>query len=104
MDIDHILDYYLQEGMTLKLKNIYVWFIEERYDRIFLYMHSLELLISFWFVILVLHLGPSWIALALGLTLHIILDIFFNKAYFFSYFFLFRLIKNFKKEALFKEP
>ncbi len=102
MDIDHILDYYIQKKITLRMRKIYLWHIKNDYDFLFLYLHSLELVVMLWVAIFVFKLGIFWIALAIGMTQHIILDIFFNPIYTYAYLFLYRLAKGFKKEYILK--
>lgn len=102
IDIDHVLDYYIQKGITLKIKNIYLWHIKTKYKFLFLYLHSLELLAMLWAGIFLFKLGIFWVALAVGVTQHIILDIFFNPINSYAYFLSYRIIKGFKKEYILK--
>lgn len=102
MDIDHILDYYIQKRITLRMRKIYIWHIKNDYEFLFLYLHSLELVVMLWVAIFVFKLGIFWIALAIGMTQHIILDIFFNPIYTHAYLFLYRLSKGFRKEYILK--
>jgi hypothetical protein len=105
MDIDHILDYYLQNGITLKIKKIYFWYAHNQYRFLFVYLHSLELVTLFWLGISIFKLGIFWVALAVGVTQHIVLDLIFNKdtVYSYSYLLSYRLIKKFKKEDLLRD-
>lgn len=101
IDIDHLLDYYLQRGFSLRMKNIYIWFCDKKYKFVFIFFHSLELILLLWVAISVFKLGMLWVAFAIGLTQHIIIDIFSNReltsyAYLLSY----RVIKGFKKKGL----
>lgn len=105
IDLDHILDYCLQQGLTLKVKYIYFWCIEKRYKFLFLFFHSIELVFIIWFVINVFKLGIFWIAFAIGITQHMLLDIIYNRKLMhnYAYFLSYRMLKNFKKENLFKK-
>jgi len=99
IDLDHLVDYYLQQPPTIKVRVIYDWFIKRRFEFIFLFLHSLELLVVLWTGISVFRLGIPWIALAVGLSQHMIFDIIFNrgKLYSYTYFLSFRLMKRFRK-------
>ncbi|MDD4980146.1 MAG: hypothetical protein PHC54_02585 [Candidatus Omnitrophica bacterium] len=103
IDSDHVLDYYANQGITLKIKDIYAWCVEEKYRLIVLIFHSLELAILLWILIWFLRLGIFWIALAIGITQHMVFDLLFNrKLKIFAYFFTFRIIKGFKGEKIFR--
>ena len=102
IDVDHILDYYIERGVTLKIKNVYLWCMEKNFKMVFLVFHSLELLFMLWIGISVFKLGIFWTAIAIGITQHMILDIFFNKnvLYAYSYFLSFRIIKGLRRERI----
>jgi uncharacterized membrane protein len=104
IDLDHVLDYYLHHGPTLRIRRIYFWFIERKYEFVFLFFHSLEFLAVFWLGVLFFRLGMVWIALGVGLTQHLCLDIIFNREIrSVSYLISYRAIKKFKKEPLMKD-
>lgn len=103
IDIDHVIDYYMQESFTLKIKNIYCWCFEARSKFFFLFFHSFELIFLFWVIIYKFKLGIFWIVFAIGLTQHFMLDILFNPLYTYSYFLFYRIIKGFKKEYLLRK-
>jgi len=76
---------------------------------VLLFFHSFELLFLLWIIISFFKLGLLWVAIAVGLTQHMVLDIFTNKnlIYTYGYFFTFRIIKKFRKENIlkgFKDP
>ncbi|MDD5432986.1 MAG: hypothetical protein PHO70_08425 [Candidatus Omnitrophica bacterium] len=104
IDVDHIFDYYLQERPTLKLREIYSWCINKRFSLLFLFFHSLELIVLLWVIVYVFKLGVFWIAFSIGITQHMILDLIFNRAeiHSYSYFLSYRLLKGFRKEPLMK--
>lgn len=104
IDVDHILDYYIQEGVTLKLKNIYRWCSETRLRFLFIFFHSFELILLFWLAISKFGLGIFWTAFAIGLTQHLLLDIFFNPLYSYSYLLSYRIFRGFKKDYFFRKP
>lgn len=103
IDIDHVFDYYLQEGVTLRLKDMYAWCDENKFKLIFLFFHSVELVALLWLVIMRFRLGLFWAAAAVGFTQHLLLDIIFNPIYSYSYFLSYRIARGFKKEHLMKK-
>lgn len=102
IDIDHVFDYYIQEGVTFKIKTIYAWNKKSEYKYLFLYFHSVELLIMLWAGIFLFRLSIFWVVLTIGLTQHILLDIFFNPIHSYAYFLSYRIMKGFKKEYILK--
>ncbi|MBI3991126.1 MAG: hypothetical protein HY350_03145 [Candidatus Omnitrophica bacterium] len=104
IDIDHVLDYYIANGITLKIKNIYQWFKGLNFTHVFIPLHSIELVFILWIVISLFKLGIFWVALAIGFTQHMILDILSNNKiiYAYGYFLSFRTIKKFCRENLCK--
>jgi len=102
IDLDHVYDYYLQEGMTLNIKKIYSWCAEKKHKTIHLFLHSIEFIFMLWACVSLFKLGIFWIAFAVGLTQHIILDILANQIYPYAYFFSYRFIKGFRTERLIK--
>lgn len=100
IDVDHIFDYYAQNEPTLNIRRIYKWFTGKKSKIIIVVFHSLELLLLLWLVISYFKMGIVWVAFALGLTQHMLLDMFFNPSRAYSLFFLYRLMNGFKKEAI----
>ena len=89
--------------MTFKLKNIYRWCSEKEFRFLFLFFHSFELIFLSWAIISKFKLGIFWVAFAIGLTQHFMLDIFFNPIYSYSYFLSYRALRGFKKEYLMRK-
>jgi len=103
IDVDHILDYYLQRGVTLKIRKIYFWCAEKQFDFIFLFFHSFELVFLLWSIISLFRLGIFWFAFAIGITQHMVLDILFNRSLnVYCYFLSFRIVKKFRKGNILK--
>lgn len=102
IDVDHIFDYYMAQGKKLKIKEFYRWCTENRFKFIFLPFHSFELLFLLWVAVVFWDLGIFWIAFAVGLTQHMILDAYFNRKVLgiYGYLLLFRAIKGFRKEGV----
>lgn len=68
----------------------------------FLYLHSLELLAALWAVIILFKPDIFWVALAIGMTQHMILDIFSNPIYVYGYLLSYRIMRGFRKEYILK--
>lgn len=100
IDADHFLDYFLNYGFSCNLRNIYEVLDKMKINRIYLILHSYELLIIFWASIFLIPLNSLYLAMAIGFTQHIFLDQIFNpvmpRAYFLSY----RIINKFNKESI----
>lgn len=102
IDIDHVIDYYLQQGVTLKFRAIYDWFISGRFWLVFIFFHSLEFLFLFWAAVWFYRLGLDWVFFGLGLTQHLVLDLISNRGFKpYGYFLTYRIIKRFRKEDIF---
>lgn len=105
IDVDHVIDYYVNEKVTLNLRKMYVWCARQKHKFVYIWFHSIELIIILWIIITVFRLGLFWIALAVGLTQHLILDIIFNHAIVnnYAYFLTYRISKGFNKSYIFKK-
>lgn len=105
IDIDHFFDYYAEEGFSFRIKHFISWCYKQKWQRITLLFHSIELVFILWFIISYFRLGIFWVGFAIGVTQHIVFDIISNNRIVnvFFYFFVFRFIKGFKKECLVRE-
>ena len=102
IDVDHILDYYLNyKTFSAGLKHFYNSCTETEIDKLYLILHSYELIFILWMSVFVFPENLLLIAICLGITQHMLVDQFGNKLDKFAYFFIFRLQKGFKKEHLF---
>lgn len=100
IDLDHLLDYYANFGFTLSLKKMYDACHQMKLSRLYLVLHSYELIIILWSSILLFGLSDYWIALAIGLTQHMIADQITNPMRGLGYFLSFRVISRFKQEKI----
>ena len=100
IDLDHFLDYYLNCGFSCNLKEIYGVLAKHKIAKIYVLLHSYELLSLFWVCIFLIPLSGIYMAMAIGFTQHIFFDQIFNpitsKGYFLSY----RIINKFSKESI----
>jgi len=71
--------------------------------RLYLVLHSYEILIALWSAIFIFSLSNFWKAIAVGLTQHMILDQITNPISRLGYFFTYRIARGFDKELILKE-
>jgi hypothetical protein len=103
IDIDHLFDYYSNHGFTLQLKKMYDTFVAVNLRRIYIFLHSGELVIILWVLIYVFSLSNCWKAFAIGLTQHLILDQITNPISAFGYFLIYRAMRGFKKKHIMRD-
>mgnify|MGYP001570131313 FL=1 len=99
IDLDHVLDYYLHEGFNLKVRRFYEFCVKCKFTHLTLIFHSLECLILFWSAIYWFKLGNFWLALALGITQHMLFDLVVNRDIFktpYFYFLTLRILNGFR--------
>ncbi|MDP2939343.1 MAG: hypothetical protein Q8O13_04585 [Candidatus Omnitrophota bacterium] len=101
IDLDHVFDFYFHyKRLTLSIKEFYLSCEEYRFDRLFLFFHSLEWILLLWILIAIFKLNLIWVAFALGISLHIVMDMIGNRLFSYAYFFIYRWLKGFRAESL----
>ena len=103
IDLDHLVDFYSSHSFTLKARTIYDACARIDLDRLYLPLHSYELLAIIWVTIYFFSLADIWKAIAIGLTQHLIFDQFTNPLKTLSYFLTYRAMKGFDKRLLLRE-
>lgn len=83
LDLDHLLDYYQ-------------WLIRNRSNRLWLFLHSYELVIPAVFISYILNWNPLAIAGTLALLGHILSDQWAHRVRSLSYFFTYRALNGFR--------
>ncbi|MFC1621389.1 hypothetical protein ACFL2G_03695 [Candidatus Omnitrophota bacterium] len=102
IDADHYLDYAREYGISFNFKKIYnTCKTPTSFKKLILILHSYEFVIILWFLIFVFHLNVLWSYVAVGFTIHLLIDQATNSVRSLSYFFLFRVLNNFKTEKVF---
>ncbi|MDD4909713.1 MAG: hypothetical protein PHR44_03420 [Candidatus Omnitrophica bacterium] len=112
IDIDHVIDFYIHNRIKMEsplraYRRLRDWCFGLKFDALYICLHSIELLLLIWLYVLILKPGIFWLAIAVGLTQHMILDIIFNSRRFIpprGYLFFYRMKKGFKKDALMRRP
>lgn len=100
IDIDHFLDYFLHRGMRLDIRELCHLSYNNLFPKLFLILHSYELLVLTWAAYLLGIRNYFFLGCAIGFTIHIFLDQVFNYSRPLSYFFTYRLIKGFEAEHI----
>ena len=102
LDLDHIFDYVREYGIkSLNIKTLCETCYENKFDKVYIFFHSFEFLLILWIFITFYKLNILWMALALGMSVHLIIDQFTNRAFGLTYFFTYRWVKRFKERELF---
>ena len=103
IDGDHVIDYWLNNRPTLNIKKIYKCCLRIDLPKLYLGLHSYELVMLLWISIYLFSLSFFWQAIALGITQHIILDQLTNSISILAYFFTYRFMNGFKKEQILRQ-
>lgn len=102
LDIDHIPEYLALKGKEKSIKDFYYSRLADGQPKVYLILHSYELIFLLWLVIAIFHLGLFWVAAALSVTSHLVLDQLFNPIHRpYTYFLIYRAIKKFDSQELF---
>ena len=100
IDADHLLDYTLSYRFTFNLHKISEICEKMKLKKLYLVLHSYEIIIILWAAICIFSLSKMWQAVALGMTQHIILDQLTNPMRPFGYFFTYRLLNRFNNNKI----
>ncbi len=73
-----------------------------RLEKMYLILHSYELIALLWIAIFVFSLPKIWTAAAIGMTQHLLLDSFTNPLTSLAYFMTFRIYKGFRLKSIIK--
>ena len=104
IDLDHHFDFFLaKKKIPLRYRELVDFCEKDKNAKLYLFLHSYELLTLFWFLIIYLKLGYVWSGIALGVTTHLIADQICNPFRPLGYFLIYRIRNHFKKERIFVE-
>lgn len=105
IDLDHIVDYLYAHGKKWDWKKINGAHHERHSGKLYVPLHSYELLLIFFFLTLSPELTPWRVGISLSVLAHFLCDQFFNPNRKFStYFLLSRIIYKFDAEKILKNP
>jgi membrane-bound metal-dependent hydrolase YbcI (DUF457 family) len=100
-DIDHIIDYFIEHGIRIRIKEFFPFFYKERHQRITLLFHGWEWLFCLCTTAVITDFN-LWIAgLLVGYGHHIISDYLYNKASIRAYSLIWRWNKMFDSKVIF---
>jgi len=71
--------------------------------KVYLILHSYELLWALWGVALFVAPHPVWIGILLGMTVHVLLDQLFNRTHIFAYFWFYRAWFGFPHKVFYRD-
>lgn len=104
IDLDHHLDYWMiTKKIPWSYKKLVDFFVHRQHRKVYLFLHSYEMLTVLWLSIFYFDLNAVWIGMAVGFTTHILCDEFANPLKPLSYFFVYRLRNGFERKHFFKK-
>lgn len=101
IDLDHVLDFWLVRRKISVTYREVVEFCFDREGKIYLFLHSYELLAVLWAAFFMLGMPPVLGGIASGMSVHTALDQIVNPVYPLAYFFFYRLKMGFPKALFF---
>lgn len=103
IDLDHYIDYVIEDGVGFNPKKIYSAFKQgpDYFKKLTLILHSYELMIILWIAIFILDLNIVWKCAAISFSLHLFIDQIANPVMPLTYFFLFRIANHFETKKIF---
>ncbi len=103
IDIDHHLEYYMAKGkFPFKYTDLVNFCVNERKQKIYLFLHSYEILFILWWVIYLFSLRGIVLGIAVGMSIHILCDQIVNPLRFPFYFIFFRIKHRFNSDVFYK--
>lgn len=104
IDADHLIDYFIEQKPTLKLRKILRHFYNKKFKRAYVFLHSLEMLFLLWIYALISGSQELLVGLAIGISQHMLFDQLANKMrHPFAYSFIYRTLNDYRKESFLKE-
>lgn len=102
LDIDHIPEYLTLSTRKKSLKDFYHSKLANEKERVYLVLHSYELIFLLWLAIQIFNLNLYWVAIAVSISIHLIFDQIHNPlTCSYTYFFTYRAMKGFNSRELF---
>lgn len=102
IDLDHVPEYWAFRGRKSRFKDFYRIRLADQKEKIYLFLHSFELIFLLWCAINFFKLDMLWVAVAFNASAHLLLDQFSNPRFSpYTYFLTYRILKKFKSRYLF---
>jgi len=104
IDVDHVLDYWIaRRKLFMNYHQLFSFGAHEKTGKLFLIFHSYEWLAALWISIMLFSLGPVWWGLAIGITVHMLMDRIGNPLRPCVFFFIYRLKHGFSKKWIYPD-
>ncbi len=101
IDLDHVIDYILQHGLSFNMNDFFTYFYKEQHTKITLVFHAWEILFLLCAAAVLSEFNLMATGVLIGYGHHIVLDGIFNKAPFLSYSLIWRWKKGFDSKVIF---
>jgi hypothetical protein len=79
IDLDHIVDYLLQDRPALDIKEFFAFFHEEKHHKIYIFLHSWELLILLFTGVIISGWDMAMLGILVGAFQHMLFDEILNR-------------------------
>ncbi len=104
IDLDHHLDYFIaRKEIPLSYNKLVDFLRNDHRSKIFLFLHSYEVLFLIWAGIFLLGLDLVWVGIAIGFTTHVLCDEVVNPIKPMAYFLTYRAKNRFARKIFFKK-
>ena len=100
LDSDHIVDYWREYPLSIKIRHFFYVCNENKLKRAYLIFHTYELIFAL-IILSYITMSPAVIGITLGAIQHLVLDTLGNDMHSFAYFALYRFTVKFKGKILF---
>ncbi len=101
IDIDHVIDYFIEHGLRSNLKEFLPYFYKEKHRKITLLFHGWEWLFCLGAAAILTEFNPYVTGVLIGYGHHIAFDYFYNKTSVWTYSLIWRWKKNFDSQTIF---
>lgn len=101
IDLDHLIDYFIEHGLDIHLKSFLPFFYEEKHNKITLLFHGWEWLLCLGVATVLTKFKPWVTGVLIGYGHHIVFDYFYSKTSVLTYSLIWRCKKNFDSQTLF---
>ena len=101
IDIDHIIDYVMERGLSFHVKSFFTFFYQENHNRITLLLHGWEWFLALGIAVFVTNYNTAVTGAFIGYGHHIISDYFYSKAGIQAYSLAWRWNKRFDSKIIF---
>ncbi|MBN1385343.1 MAG: hypothetical protein JW983_10720, partial [Elusimicrobia bacterium] len=100
IDIDHLLDYFREQGFNLDVRNFFYFFTEFQYRKAVIFLHSWELFLIYSLLVFLVPANEVMFGIFIGYSVHLIADHLGNPVSPLGYFFVYRWKNDFLREKL----